>query len=94
MDQLTLFNTYAICRDYMEDALVSKDNETFRRYERLADKIYYRLNGRPFCPICGRTGGSWEHESNCARKLRRRAEIVAIHHAAADYVANLDERVS
>jgi hypothetical protein len=117
----TLFNVYATLRDRMEDAALSVRpgaKAEWERLDRLANKIDNRISGVKFCPVCGRGHGG--HESNCARKLRIRAQIDAIYHAqsvygrtgrrmaidavadgtlmdyhaAADYVADLDEWVS
>jgi hypothetical protein len=74
MNQLTLFNAYAAARDWMEDAVVSSDQEAFERRERLALKIDMRMNGRGFCPICGAANRWHNAGSKCPRAIRHREQ--------------------
>ena len=74
----TLFKVYVVVRDEMENIAsrrpngrfgiaVSADNlaRQWQRLDRLADKINFRIQGKPFCPICGFWGEY--HRSTCPR---------------------------
>jgi hypothetical protein len=83
MNQLTLFNAYATCRDFMEDARVAHDMDKYARYQRLAEKIGLRFDGKKFCPICGKPKPVYKHWPSCAREMRYKALRTATIRAAA-----------
>lgn len=77
MNNKTLFEVYHKTRDEMEHVIAYRPNQNFgvmveldsyaksyRRYERLSRKIYARLMGKKFCPICGNLREVKHHDSN------------------------------